>query len=66
MGSQQQEGEDDQDDGTNLGYLDEITAEVINDGSIHVVAEYDIVLLRDGERGLVEGDSIEGIIYILL
>jgi hypothetical protein len=60
------ENDGDDDDGANLGYLDEVTTEIINHRGVNLIAEGDRRLLRNGEDGWVEGNAIEGVIDILL
>ena len=55
-----------QDDSANLGNLNEVLLQVIDNRSIHRVAEQNVVLLRDRKCRLIEVNTRKGIIDVLL
>lgn len=62
----EEENDGNDDDDANLGYLDQITTEIVNHGGVNLIAESDCGLLRDGEDGWVEGNAAEGVIDLFL
>ena len=66
VGKDEEENGGDDDDDADLGNLDKVTAEIINHRGVHLIAESDRGLLRNGENGRVEGNAAEGIVDLLL
>ena len=62
----EEDNDSDDDDRANLGYLDEVTAEVVNHRGVNLIAESDRGLLRNGEDGWVERNAVERVIDLLL
>jgi len=62
----EEENDSNNDDDANLGYLDEVTAEIVNHRGVDLIAEGDRGLLGNGEDRGFEGDAVEGVIDILL
>jgi hypothetical protein len=62
----EKENDSDDDDGANLGHLNEVTAEIVNHRSVDLIAESDRGLLGNGEDRWPEGDGVEGVVDLLL
>jgi len=60
------ENDSDDDDDADLGHLDEVVTEIVNDRGVHLIAKGDRGLLRNGKDGWVEGNAIEGVVDLLL
>ena len=63
---EQEQGNEHQDDSANLGDLNEVLLQVIDNRSIDRVAEQNVVLLRDRKCRLIEVNTCKGIVDVLL
>lgn len=54
VATSKEESNEDEDDDTNLGHLDKVTTQVIDNGEIQVIAECDPRLLRDRHSSRIE------------
>ena len=62
----EKEGEDDEEDGTDFGDLDEITAEIVNDTRVEFGAESDGCDLWDWERSDYEIEFGKSVVDVFL
>ena len=61
----EEQGEQDQDEGSDFRGFGEVVGEVVDDGGVHAVAEREGVLLWDRKEGLVETDGGKGVVDVL-
>lgn len=60
----QQQDEQDENDGANLGCFEQVAAEIIDDGGVQLSAEGKRVLFWDGEDARVEGEACKSIVDV--
>jgi hypothetical protein len=65
MESNEEESEDNKDDDSNPSGFDQVTSNVVDKGGVELIAERKSILIRNRQKGRIEGEASKGIINVL-